>query len=97
MSDHPYAGIIVRFVLLVFSVTTATAVYDVISCERRSPGNCEAQRAVLAETSTRVPSVLFAWLADSPTSGQPSAPRTKAIRKKPEDPRLDPKPLELKK
>ena len=97
MSDHPYAGIIVRFVLLIFSVVTATAVYDVISCERSSPGNCEAQRAVLAETSTRVPSVLFAWLADSPMSGKSNAPKTATARKKPEDPRLNPTPLELRK
>jgi hypothetical protein len=100
--QHPFASMIVKFVLAVYTVITGTAVYDMVTCRSTKAGSCEAERSALGEVSTRVPAVLFAWLADSPVTGsggeEPSRKRSTSPGRKQDDedekdPRNDPEPM----
>jgi len=97
--EHPFAGMVIRFVLVVYTVTIATSVYDVVRCSATASNACIAERAALIEVSNQVPMVLFAWLADSPLSGRgsekkPTERKVPVPRKKQDDdPRNNPEPM----
>lgn len=77
--SHPFAGLIIRSVLLCYSVWGGVAVYDLMQCESKRPGQCEPQRSELRGAATSIPATLLAWLADSPVGAKP-IPKTGPAR-----------------
>jgi hypothetical protein len=89
--QHPFAGTIIRAVLVCYSVWGSAVVVDLATCEVKRPGKCGEQRAELRSAATAIPTTLLAWLADSPLSGKP-APSKPASTRKPSAPRTARKP-----
>jgi hypothetical protein len=73
--DHPFAGIIIRSVLVCYGTWGVVAIGDLVGCEMRRAGQCEAQRSEIRGAATAIPATLLAWLADSPVSGKPIKPQ----------------------
>jgi hypothetical protein len=67
--DHPFAGLVIRSVLVCYAAWGSVVVFDLVACESKRPGNCEPQRAELRGAATAIPGTLLAWLADSPMTG----------------------------
>lgn len=64
--DHPFARLVIRSVLVCYACWGAVVVTDLVVCESRNPGRCDAQRAEVKGAATAIPATLLAWLADSP-------------------------------
>jgi len=78
--DHPFAGTIIRAVLVCYATWGTVVIADLANCEVKKPGACEPQRSELRGVATSIPGTLLAWLADSPLSGKPVSTRTASRR-----------------
>ena len=83
--DHPFAGLVIRSVLVCYAAWGSVVIFDLASCETKRPGNCEPQRSELRGAAMAIPGTLLAWLADSPASGRPSAGRKTTRSTKPSE------------
>lgn len=69
MKDHPFAGLIIRSVLVAYAIWGGVIVTDLFLCLRFSQASCESQRAEVRGAAASIPATLLAWLADSPVVG----------------------------
>ena len=83
--QNPFAGLVIKSVLLCYATWGSVVVFDLISCETKRPGECEPQRSELRGAATTIPGTLLAWMAESPINGKVIAKRTNRIAKNPED------------
>lgn len=81
--DHPFAGLIIRSVLVCYAVWGSVVIVDLVTCETKRPGTCEPQRSELRGAATAIPGTLLAWLAESPISGGASGGRRTARNARP--------------
>lgn len=81
--DHPFAGLVIRSVLVCYAAWGSVVVVDLVACETKRPGTCEPQRSELRGAATAIPGTLLAWLADSPVSGSSSQSRRAARNARP--------------
>jgi hypothetical protein len=71
MKDHPFAGLVIRSVLVAYSVWGLVTITDLFLCLRVAQQTCEPQRAEVRGAAASIPATLLAWLADSPIGGRP--------------------------
>ena len=69
MKDHPFAGLVIRSVLVAYGVWGMVVIADLFLCLRTAKQTCEPQRAELRGAAASIPATLLAWLADSPVNG----------------------------
>lgn len=74
--DHPFAGLIIRSVLVCYAAWGSVVIVDLVACETKRPGTCEPQRAEVRGAATAIPGTLLAWLAESPLGGKPASARS---------------------
>jgi hypothetical protein len=63
---HQYINMIIRSILALYAIWTATLIAELGYCTYKTPTQCETQRAELGRAVTIIPTTLLAWLADSP-------------------------------
>lgn len=88
MINHPFAGLVVKAVLVCYATWGVVIVSDLASCEARTPGKCESQRTVITTAASTIPATLFAWISDSPMTpgGAIKAATGRIPRRKTEEP-----------
>jgi hypothetical protein len=73
--DHPFAGLIIRSVLVCYAAWGSVVIVDLVACESKRPGTCDPQRSEIRGAATAIPGTLLAWLAESPIGGGSSQAR----------------------
>lgn len=63
---NPFAGLVIRSILVCYAVWGSVVVADLVNCEARRPGTCEPQRSEMRGAAAAIPATLLAWLAESP-------------------------------
>lgn len=66
-----YSQLIIRSVIVFYSIWLSVLVIDLVSCSTKSDESCDEQRAELRGAATAIPATLLAWLADSPMQTKP--------------------------
>jgi hypothetical protein len=66
-----YSQLIIRSVIVFYSVWLSVLVFDLISCTFKNSNTCDQQRSELRGAATAIPATLLAWLADSPIKSGP--------------------------
>jgi hypothetical protein len=71
LKDHPFAGLVIRSVLVAYAIWGGVTIADLFLCLRTAKQTCEPQRAEVRGAAASIPATLLAWLADSPIGGRP--------------------------
>lgn len=66
-----YSRLIIRSVIVFYSVWLTVLVADLVTCSTKSQDSCDEQRAEVRGAATVIPATLLAWLTDSPMQNRP--------------------------